>query len=253
MYQPRIADTQQLRRPNIYVQSLQQGLKGRVYDQNQAVKFLGQWRSEVFSPLFSEFDSRNEQSPPPSEKSPLDVELGTGNGVHLAARALAEPERLFVGLEVKYKPLIQSANRILRQQSKNAVLVRFHAHLIEQLFTKQEINNVYVHFSDPWVSPRRPERRILGPKLWKSLSVLQRPSSFVEFKTDSRELFDWVLEQEIPSLYQEQIRTYDLHAEEAQKGQSGIISKFPVRTGFENIFMRQGLPIHYVRWIKQPY
>ncbi len=237
----RIARTSELKKPNIYVQKLQSTLEGRVFDEETAETFRGQWREKVFGASVSGAIATSELA--------LDVECGTGNGLHFAHRSSVYPERLLLGLEVKYKPLIQSAERAIRAGASNARMARFHVHNLDLLFQPGEINDVYVHFPDPWVTPRKPDRRMLGPKMWQTLSQLQKPGSIVEFKTDSRELFDWVLVQAAATRYQRLQCHYDLHAEEAAAGGPGSLVKVPFRTGFERIFIRQGIPIGYARWI----
>lgn len=260
----RIARTSELKKPNIYVQKLQSTLQGQVFDEHTAEGFRGLWRQKVFGNrmLFEKAEAGESEinmdrsgldkmplDKVALDKIPLDVECGTGNGLHFAHRASLFPDRLLVGLEVKYKPLIQSAERALRAGSKNACMARFHVHNLGLLFQPGEVDDVFVHFPDPWVTPRKPERRMLGPSMWRSLSVLQKPGSRVEFKTDSRELFDWVLKQSEQTPYQLLQCHYDLHAEEKTAGGPGTLVPMPFRTGFERIFIQQGIPIGYAQWV----
>ncbi|MGK3947075.1 hypothetical protein ABK046_52985, partial [Streptomyces caeruleatus] len=72
--------------------------KDFAFNEERCVFNKGLWRSDVFKV---------------SETHPMDVEIGTGAGHHFAYRAALNPERLLVGLELKYKPLIQTIRRAL--------------------------------------------------------------------------------------------------------------------------------------------
>jgi tRNA (guanine-N7-)-methyltransferase len=107
------------------------------------------------------------------------------------------------------------------------------------MFAPGEIDNIFIHFPDPWTSPRKPKNRILNPRMLDVLWELQRPGSILDFKTDSQEAFLWSLENIPHSKYKLLWETRDLH-------KSGL---FPenVITQFEKIFLAQGLPIYMLR------
>ena len=115
---------------------------------------------------------------------------------------------------------------------------------IDLLFTKGEINNVYIHFPDPWTSPRKPKNRIVSQKMLDVLYELQRPGSFIEFKTDSREAFLWCLEEIGKSKYKIEFQTLNLYAEVNHYKADNF------QTTFEKIFIRQGIEINYIKLIR---
>ena len=221
---PRLNLTRSLKHQNEYTLALTRDLADQAFDEERSPLNKGKWRSDVF---------QTDQS------RPLDLELGTGNGKHFAFRANQFPERLIVGLELKYKPLIQTIKGALRGGAKNARVCRFHAFDLPQIFDENEINNVYIHFPDPWVNPRKPQNRFVSAPVLTTLHGLQRAGSFLDFKTDSLEYFEWVL-KEIPKDKYEIVRlTFDLHNSEWL--QENFV------TQFESIFLRQKIKINYLR------
>ena len=149
------------------------------------------------------------------------------------------PERCLVGLELKYKPLSQAIGRAVRGGAKNAAMCRFHAFNIEELFSAGEINDIFIHFPDPWTSPKKPKNRVVNRALLQILHRLQRPGSMIEFKTDSREMFLWALEEIAESPYEIERQTLNLH-------QSEWVSE-NFMTFFESLFVKDGIEINYVR------
>lgn len=216
--------TSALKNPNRYTRALEEDFAQYAFSEERAPANKGQWRSKVFGV--------------PADH-PLDLEIGTGNGFHFSHRALTVPDRCIVGLELKYKPLSQAIRRAVKGGAKNAAMCRFHAFNVRDLFENGELNNVYVHFPDPWTSPKKPKNRIVNRGLLQILFELQRPGSMIEFKTDSREAFLWCLDEIKASPYVIEACTLDLHASEHKEGN--------FVTFFESLFLKDGIEINYVR------
>jgi tRNA (guanine-N7-)-methyltransferase len=193
--------------------------------EEQAPLCKGRWREQVFEL---------------AQSIPLDLEIGTGNGYHFAQLAQAnDSQRALLGLELKYKPLVQSIRRAVRKKAQNVRIARYDAGLVAHLFEAGEINNVYIHFPDPWEKKRQNKNRLIQDDFLTTLFDLQRPGSFLDFKTDSREYFDWALEKFAKSPYEISAQTFDLH--HSQWKEQNFV------THFESLFLEQGLPIHYAR------
>jgi tRNA (guanine-N7-)-methyltransferase len=229
---PRLNLTRTLPVPNAYTLALDGEFAAVAFNEERAPLNRGRWRSAVFKV---------------GEDVPMDLEIGTGAGTHFAHYAKARPERMVVGLEVKYKPLIQTIRRAVVGGSKNAAVARFHAFDVADLFSEGEINNVFIHFPDPWTSPKKPRNRVVSEQILRQLHALQRPGSIIEFKTDSREYFLWALEEIERSPYKVLFQTLDLHHDPA--GAQAKAENF--KTTFENIFVRQGIPINFIRLLRE--
>lgn len=215
--------TRTLPRQTEYTLALDGEYRHVAFNEERAPLNKGQWRSTVFGA---------------SSEVPMDLEIGTGTGFFFAHRAFQNPDRKLLGIELKYKPLIQSIRRALRLGCRNAAIMRFHAFNLMDVFEDNELNNVFIHFPDPWTSPNKPRNRIVNRTHLGLLYKMQRPGSFLEFKTDSREYFLWAMEEIQNSPYQIEFQTLNLHASE--KASQNFV------TGFEKIFLQQGLEINYV-------
>lgn len=217
----RVNITRTLPRPNQYTLALDGEFRDQAFNEERAPLNKGKWKALFNDPSL-----------------PLDLEIGTGAGYFFENQAIKHPERNLVGIEIKYKPLIQTIRRTLRKGAKNAVVTRFHAFDVDQLFEEGELNNVFVHFPDPWVTPKKPKNRFVQIRNLDILFNLQKPGSFVEFKTDSLAYFEWALEEIKQSRYKVEYVTFDLH--QSEKAPENFI------TGFESIFIKQGIKINYI-------
>ncbi len=227
---PQINSTRLLPNQNAYTLALNNEFKSYAFDEERAPLNKNIWRSGVFKC---------------EEIVPMDVEIGTGAGMHFSYRANKYPDRLLVGLELKYKPLIQSIRRAQALGARNSGICRYHAFNIDLLFGKDEINNVFIHFPDPWVTPRKPKNRVVNAQILKGIYDMQRPGSFLEFKTDSREYFLWALEEINQTDYKIEFQTLNLYKE----GGNYFAENFS--TTFEKIFVNQGIEINFIKLIKE--
>jgi tRNA (guanine-N7-)-methyltransferase len=221
---PRMALTKNLRRPTEYVQQLNGEFSKWAFNEEIALTFKGDWRAKAFS-----VDADH----------PLDLEIGTGNGYHFAHLARKNPHRVLVGLELKFKPLIQTIRRALRAGAENARIARYDASHLEDLFAVGELNNVYIHHPDPWPRERQWKHRLIQSNFLIELYRLMKPGTFVDFKTDSRDYFEWSIRKFKTSPFDVTRESWDLHKSEWQS------ENFV--THFETIFLSKGQPIHYAR------
>jgi len=222
--QLKVSRTRNIPFPNEYIKAIYGEFSEWTLDEERVVNFRGSWRHEIFNV---------------DESTPMDLEIGTGNGTHFARLAKAHPDRMLIGIELKYKPMIQSIRRAVRAGCTNARMARYNAALVSELFEPDELNDVYIHFPDPWSRQRQHKHRLIQDEFLVKLFATQRLGSMVEFKTDNRAYFDWAVEKFERSPYQIECVTYDLHS--SQYTSTNFI------TQFESIFLRQGLPIHLAR------
>ena len=224
-YRPKISLTRKIPLPSVYVQALDGEFSEHAFNEERALEYKGCWRSKVYGK---------------SESTPLDLEIGTGNGYHFAHFAKQNPERLLLGIELKYKPLIQSIRRALREGSLNAKILRYNARYIEDLFVEGELDNVIIHFPDPWEGKKsRKKNRLIQPLFLEKLYKVQKENRIVDFKTDCLDYFNEALKIFELSNYKVTAITRDLHNSEFE--QENFI------TGFERIFINKGLKINYLR------
>lgn len=202
------------------------------FNEERAVLQRGEWREKVF-----------EVAP----THPMDLEIGTGNGTHFANLAHTNPDRAILGIEIKFKPLIQSIKRAVKDgpmaKASNARILRYDACRLDDLFAAGELNNVYIHHPDPWPRERQWKHRLIQDDFLVMLHGLMRPGTFVDFKTDSPEYFEWAVERFKRSPFIVERETWDLHNSEW--------SSENFITQFEKIFLAKGQPIHYARLARE--
>ena len=219
--------TKNISRPNIYIQKLYGEFSDFAFDEATAPRFKGCWREKVFnsSPL-----------------SPLHLEIGTGTGHHFSWQAQQNPKDFFIGVELKYKPLIQTIRRTLKMKAFNARAVRYNGAMIQDLFADGEINNIYIHFPDPWPKKKHKKHRLLSKDFIKKTAKIQKTESSIEIKTDCEEYFRSI------SLIFDQEPAYLLADRQINPRQLKRAEYSPPATQFESIFIRKNQPIYSALW-----
>ena len=224
-----LVQSKALPHPNSYVKALYNDkYKSWIFDEADCLLFKGQWRKEVFKSLVS---------------AKLDLEIGPGSGAFLEYLTTSHPNRLFIAIELKYKPLIQTVRRIQSNNSINARVIRYNACMLKDIFASEELNNVYIYFPDPWPKKRHHKHRLIKSEFINMLHRLQRKNSFVEIKTDHQNYY-----MEIQSIFKES--AYTLSAYNCNLQKDVHLNKNNFITQFEKVFLKKNLPIYYLKYIK---
>ena len=227
--QKTLVHSKTLPHPNSYVKALYEGqYKSWVFDERDCLLFKGHWREKVF------------QS---SDSTELDLEIGPGTGSFFSHLTVSHPDRLFIAVELKYKPLIQSVRRLQSNYCVNARVIRYNARMLGDIFAPKELNNIYIYFPDPWPKKRHHKHRLITPEFIDMLYHLQIKNSFVEIKTDHQSYYE-----EIQSIFKESNYTISTYSHYLQKDIHLRGSNFI--TQFEKIFLKKNLPIYYSKYIK---
>jgi tRNA (guanine-N7-)-methyltransferase len=224
-----IANSRNIPRPHAYVRYLLEDYASWAFDEERAPQFKGKWRQEVFNV---------------EPSAPLDLEIGTGIGYYFAHHATAFSNRSLIGLEIRYKPLIQAIRRVLKAGATNARMARYAGQNVSDLFTEGELDDIIIHHPEPWSRPRKYKHRLCNRGTFNTLFKLQKSGSKIEFKTDSRDYFLWTMEELKHTSYVIERYSLDLHASEWAAEQ-------PLLTHFERMFVSQNVPINYA-WLRKP-
>ena len=66
---------------------------------------------------------------------------------------------------------------------------------INEVFGKDEVDRIYLNFSDPWPKDRHAKRRLTSRQFFARYDLMLKKEGRVEFKTDNKALFDFSVEE----------------------------------------------------------
>lgn len=172
--------------------------------------------------------------------NPIHIEIGMGKGSFLSDMALTHQDINYVGIERYSSVLLRAVEKLDMEEYRGLQNIRFicmDARNIEDVFTCNEVERIYLNFSDPWPKARHAKRRLTAKEFLARYEKILTPEGRLEFKTDNTELFNFSLEQAREAGWTVDRYTYDLHHHET-------LNKGNIMTEYEKKFSAKGNPIN---------
>ena len=143
--------------------------------------------------------------------NPIVLELGCGKGEYTIALARENAARNYIGVDIKGARLWRGAKTSNEEQMKNVAFIRTRIEMIASFFAKDEVSEIWITFPDP--QPKKPMKRLTSERFLGHYREMLRPGGPIHLKTDSRELYDYTMDEVIaPAGYEVEFSTADLYA-----------------------------------------
>lgn len=206
--------------------------------------------NETFGNLFqrSHFDCQNIPFPLKGKwhqeyfhnDNPIVLELGCGKGEYTIAMAKRNPNKNYIGVDRKGARLWRGCKDAIEGEMANVAFLRITIDRIGYYFASGEVDEIWVTFPDPQLQHER--RRLVSPRfVGYYRQVLKEGGGILNLKTDSQELYEYVLqtapEQNWPLLE----KVDDVYNQPCDP----ILTE--VQTFYEKMWLAQGKRISYVR------
>lgn len=169
-------------------------------------------------------------------ENPLHIEIGMGKGRFIMELAALHPEMNYIGIEKYSSVLLRAIQKMEENELPNLKFIRMDAEDITEIFDKEEVDQIYLNFSDPWPKDRHAKRRLPSKEFLNRYDRILKKDGKLEFKTDNRDLFDFALEQLPLAGWEAEKFTFDLHHDEEMKEGN-------IMTEYEEKFSAMGNPI----------
>ena len=122
----------------------------------------------------------------------LYIEIGMGKGKFIVENAKKYPNINFIGIE-KFDSVLARALEKVKEPLPNLYMIRLDANKIQEVFL-EEIDRIYLNFSDPWPKKRHAKRRLTAHELLEKYDSIFKGEKVIYFRTDNRKLFEFSLE-----------------------------------------------------------
>jgi len=169
---------------------------------------------------------------------PIILELGCGKGEYAIGLAEKNPTKNFIGIDFKGARIWRGAKTALEKNLENIFFVRTKIDMIEKIFDKNEISEIWITFADPQLTKDR--KKLTSPFFIKRYLNILKPNGIIHLKTDSIELFNYTLS--IVDQYKFQLikKINNIYQSSADDDITGI------QTFYEKMFIAQNKEIHYL-------
>lgn len=166
----------------------------------------------------------------------IHIEIGMGKGKFLHTLAKNNPGVNYLGIEKYSSVLLRAIQKMEEEPLSNLRFIRMDAETITEVFDKEEVERIYLNFSDPWPKDRHAKRRLPSAEFLNRYDRILKKDGRLEFKTDNRELFDFAVEQLPIAGWKAEVITYDLHKD-------STLMEGNIMTEYEEKFSSMGNPI----------
>ncbi|WP_340104770.1 tRNA (guanosine(46)-N7)-methyltransferase TrmB [Rhodohalobacter sp. 8-1] len=206
-----------------------------------------------FENVFEHTDFKDEEPPKGNwaeevfeNKNPIVLELACGKGEYTTNLAKANPEKNFIGIDIKGDRIWKGAIRAQEEGLQNVRFLRCYIDHLEQFFADNEISEIWITFPDPYLKKGDIKKRLTSPKFLDIYRTVTTSDAQLHLKTDSQQLFRYTLDVISDQGLVVSERIDDLYSE------TELSDELQIKTYYERKHLERGRTIQYVRFYLNP-
>jgi len=191
----------------------------------ESVDFKGKWSAKHFN-----------------NNNPITLELACGKGHYTVGLARQFPDKNFIGVDIKGARIWKGASIALNEEINNAAFLRTRIEQVELFFEKEEVDEIWITFPDPFLKKSKANRRLTSPSFLKRFKNILKEDGIIHLKTDSDELYQFTLkvlesETQYTLLYHDD----DIYSKPLP------VEALSIQTEYEGIHLAKNKTIKYVQ------
>jgi len=124
---------------------------------------------------------------------PIVLELGCGKGEYALGLAQRNPDKNYIGVDIKGARFWRGAKTALELGMSNVAFLRSQIDLVDMLFGPGEVEEIWITFPDPQIKFKRMKHRLTNPDFLDKYHRILRPGGIVHLKTDSEFMHGYTL------------------------------------------------------------
>ena len=175
--------------------------------------------------------------------NPIVLELGCGKGEYTVGLARMNPNKNFIGIDIKGARFWRGAKTALEEELTNVAFLRSQIELVHLLFGPEEVSEIWVTFPDPQIKYKRTKHRMTNKDFLKKYQQILASNGILHLKTDSEFMHGYTLGL-LHGLGCEVI--YANH--DVYKNEGSPKEVLNLQTFYENQYLEIGKPITYIQF-----
>ena len=125
--------------------------------------------------------------------NPIIIELGCGKGEYTIALAEKNPDKNFIGIDIKGARFWRGAKTALEEGLSNVAFIRTQIELVDFIFAKNEVDEIWITFPDPQIKYQRTKHRMTNQEFLKKYHHILKENGIINLKTDSEFMHGYTL------------------------------------------------------------
>ena len=172
--------------------------------------------------------------------NPIILELACGKGEYTVGLGQLYKDKNFIGVDIKGNRMWAGAKTALENKMLNVVFLRTQIDKINQYFSKDEVDEIWITFPDPYLRKSKTRKRLTHPKFLRLYHQFLKPTGLIHLKTDSPDLYHFT--KTVIELYDLKIVSdlNDLYKNE------DIAAELKIKTHYESMDIAKSDTIFYL-------
>ena len=176
-------------------------------------------------------------------ENPIVLELGCGKGEYTVELARKNPDKNFIGVDIKGARFWRGAKTAIEENLENVAFVRTQIELIEHVFASAEVSEIWITFPDPQIKYKRTKHRLTNTEFLQRYKNILKPDGLMHLKTDSEFMHGYTLGLLHGEGHEILYAHHDIYSNEySPKEVTGI------QTFYEKQYLEKGKPITYIKF-----
>jgi len=181
-------------------------------------------------------------------QNPLVLELGCGKGEYTVGLARLHPNINFLGVDVKGHRFHKGAKDALSEGLSNVCFLRTRVEFIESFFAKDEVDEIWLTFSDPQPQDKVGVRRITSKYYAEKYRSFLKVGGCIHIKHDNPEVYEMALSEfGNDPRYAIELHSFDIYGDFMQTQDAYWQQVLNFRTYYEQMWLDEGRKTKYVR------
>ncbi len=188
--------------------------------------YRGKWKKKVFKNL-----------------NPIVLELGCGKGEYTVNLAKLNPNKNYIGIDIKGARFWRGAKTAIEEKLENVYFLRTQIELLDFIFEKNEIDEIWLTFPDPQIKFQRRKHRLTNTKFLSIYKNILNDSGIIHLKTDSEFLHGYTLGKLEEMSINPIVSNHDIY-----KNSNAPVEATQIQTHYEKIYLNEGKKITYLNF-----
>lgn len=146
------------------------------FQSEEAQKPRGRWNSDIFK-----------------NTNPIVLELACGKAAYTLALAQQNPEKNFIGIDIKGARIWKGCRQAQAEQLDNVRFLRAFIDHLDEYFDPGEVAEIWITFPDPYPRGRDRDKRLTSPRFLAIYKRILQSRAAIHFKTDDSSFFKYTL------------------------------------------------------------
>jgi len=174
---------------------------------------------------------------------PIVVELGCGKGEYTVGLAKQNPDKNYIGIDIKGARFWRGAKTALEEDLKNVAFIRTQIELVDLIFDTEEIAEIWITFPDPQIKYKRTKHRMTNTVFLDKYRKVLSTSGCVHLKTDSEFMHGYTLGLLHGLGLEVRYANHDVY-----KNEGSPKEVLEIQTFYEQQYLDKGKPITYLQF-----